>query len=73
MMFASGVLANSPSSARLFGTCWSAGRTSLHAARMRPANEMSRVSTSTPAVEVKASTIGSREYVASSGASSVRV
>jgi hypothetical protein len=34
---------------------------------------MSRVSTSTPALSVKASMIGRNEYVASSGASSVRV
>jgi hypothetical protein len=40
---------------------------------MRPASEMSRVSTSTPAVEAKASTIGKNEYVASIGASSVWV
>jgi hypothetical protein len=42
-------------------------------ARMRPASEMSRVSTSTPAVEAKACTTGRNEYVASIGASSVRV
>ena len=40
---------------------------------IRPAREMSRVSTLTPAWAVKAWMIGSNEYVASSGASSVRV
>ena len=40
---------------------------------MRPASEMSRVSTATPAVAAKASMTGRKEYVASSGASSVSV
>ena len=40
---------------------------------MRPASEMSRVSTSTPAVFAYAETIGRSEYVASIGASSVCV
>jgi hypothetical protein len=40
---------------------------------MRPANEMSRVSSSTPADPVKASMIGSNDAVARKGASSVRV
>jgi hypothetical protein len=40
---------------------------------MRPASEMSRVSTLTPAARVNASTIGSNEYVARAGASSVLV
>ena len=40
---------------------------------MRPASEMSRVSISTPAAAAKASTIGSSEWVASAGASSVWV
>ena len=40
---------------------------------IRPAREMSRVSTCTPALAVNAAMIGRNEYVASSGASSVRV
>ena len=40
---------------------------------IRPASEMSRVSTSTPAFAAYASMIGLNEYVASSGASSVSV
>jgi hypothetical protein len=40
---------------------------------MRPASEMSRVSTLIPAESVKASTIGSSEAVARNGASSVSV
>ena len=42
-------------------------------AMMRPANEMSRVSTLTPASDAYACTTGSNEYVASAGASSVSV
>ncbi len=40
---------------------------------IRPAREMSRVSTATPAWPVNAWMIGRNEYVASRGASSVRV
>ena len=40
---------------------------------IRPASEMSRVSTSTPAAAANASMTGRNEYVARSGASSVRV
>ena len=40
---------------------------------MRPASEMSRATTVTPAWAAKACTTGSSEYVASSGASSVCV
>ncbi len=40
---------------------------------MRPASEMSRVSTVTPAVAANAWTMGRNEYVASAGASSVWV
>ena len=64
MMFASGVLASSPSSA-------SASGCSPNWARMRPASEMSRSSTSTPACPANASMIGRNECVASAGASSV--
>ena len=49
MMFASGVLASSPSSASASGTRCSSSRRSGNCARMRPASEMSRSSTSTPA------------------------
>ena len=67
MMFASGVVASSPSSAstsRLLAE---------RAARIRPASEMSRSSTSTPAGAANASMIGSSDWVASAGASSVCV
>jgi hypothetical protein len=40
---------------------------------MRPASEMSRVSTSMPAVPVNASMIGNKDCVARNGASSVSV
>lgn len=40
---------------------------------IRPASEMSRLSTATPAVEAYASTTGRNEYVARAGASSVCV
>ena len=40
---------------------------------IRPASEMSRVSTSTPALAAYAAMIGRKEYVARSGASSVCV
>ena len=61
MMLASGFLASSPSSARASPTRCSSVRQSPNAAMMRPAREMSRVSTSTPAVEAKASMIGMNE------------
>ncbi len=73
MMLASGVVASWPSSARSSATFWSSPRKSGNCERMRPANEMSRVSTAMPAGAVYASTIGSREAVARNGASSVRV
>jgi hypothetical protein len=65
-MLASGVLARAPSSAR-------ASSARPNCARIRAATEMSRVSTLTPALAAYASTIGRKEYVASSGASSVWV
>ena len=49
MMFASGVLASSPSSASASATRCSSVRRSGNWARMRPASEMSRSSMSTPA------------------------
>jgi hypothetical protein len=64
MMLAAGVLASSPSSVSESGA-------RSNAARMRPASEMSRVSTSTPAFPAYASMIGRNECVASAGASSV--
>ena len=73
MMFAPGVFASSPSSASASSRRCASVRRSGNRAMMRPASEMSRVSTSTPAVRANASTIGLSEYVASSGASSVRV
>ncbi len=73
MMFACGVLASSPSSASASGCrCCSVSR-SGNWAMIRPASEMSRASTRTPAGAVNAWMIGRKEYVASSGASSVRV
>ena len=65
-MFASGVRASSPSSPSASGALPSA-------ARIRPASEMSRSSTSTPACAANASTTGRSECVARAGASSVYV
>ena len=73
MMLASGVLASSPSSARRPRRGGRPSRRSGNWARMRPASEMSRSSTSTPAGAANASTIGSSDCVASAGASSVWV
>jgi hypothetical protein len=52
MMFASGVLASSPSSARSSFTRCAGASESGKFARMRPASEMSRVSTTTSAARV---------------------
>ncbi len=73
MMFAAGVLASAPSSARSSACRWSSVNRSGNWAMIRPAREMSRVSTATPAWLVNAWMIGRNEYVARSGASSVRV
>lgn len=73
MMLASGVVASSPSSANASGMRCSSVRRSGNWLTMRPAREMSRVSTSTPALAAYAATIGRNEYVASIGASSVWV
>ena len=73
MMFASGVLASSPSSARASAMRWPSSRHSGKTAMIRPASEMSRVSTVTPACEAYAWTTGRNEYVARAGASSVCV
>ena len=73
MMLASGFVASSPSSVsssliRCAGVSFS-GKLAM----MRPASEMSFSFTDTPAAPTKASTIGSREKVASAGASSTFV
>lgn len=52
---------------------WPSSRCSGNWAMMRPAREMSRLSTVTPAVEAYASITGRNEYVARAGASSVCV
>ena len=68
MMLASGVLASSPSSASASSMPLLVGsRRSGKLAMIRPASEMSRVSTATPAVAAYAWMIGRNEYVASSG------
>lgn len=51
MMFAPGVLASSPSSASASSMRWPCSRRSGKLAMIRPASEMSRLSTLTPAVE----------------------
>ncbi len=73
MMLASGLVASSPSSASASSRRWSSVSRSGNWLMIRAATEMSRVSTSTPAVLAKAATIGRNEYVASMGASSVWV
>jgi hypothetical protein len=73
MMFAWGVLASSPSSASASSMRCPASRYSGKPEMIRPAREMSRVSTRTPAVEAYAWTTGRNEYVARAGASSVCV
>ena len=72
-MLASGAFARSPSSASASAWRCSSVSRSGNWARIRPASEMSRVSTPTPALAAYASMIGRNEYVASSGASSVSV
>ncbi len=73
MMLASGFLASAPSSASASSMRCSGVRRSGKLAMIRPASEMSRVSTATPAVDAYAWMIGRNEYVASRGASSVCV
>ncbi len=73
MMFASGSVASPPSSASASPTCCASVSFCGKAARMRPASEMSRVSTSTPALPVTALMIGRNDAVARAGASSVYV
>jgi hypothetical protein len=61
MMLASGLSVIAPSSASASFVFWSAGRRSAKAARIRPASDMSRSSTSIPAFFAKACTTGSSE------------
>ena len=58
IIFASGVLARSPSSAKASAMRCSSDKKSGKFAKMRPASEISLVSTSIPAFEVNALTIG---------------
>ena len=73
MMFASGVLASRPSSARASPMRCASARLSGKLAMIRPASEMSRVSTLMPVLAVNARMTGRNAYVASAGASSVWV
>ena len=74
MMFASGRLGQLAELGERVGDALLLGsRRSGKLAMMRPAREMSRVSTLTPAVDAYARTTGRNEYVASAGASSVWV
>ncbi len=73
MTFASGRVTSPPSSARSSFTRCSGVSASGNVASTRPAKEMSRSSTCTPATLVKALTTGSSDLVASAGASSVCV
>jgi len=73
MMLVSGSSVRRPSSARLSGTRCASVRKSGNSPRMRAATEMSLVVTLIPAGAAKVRTIGKKELVASSGASSVRV
>ena len=73
MILASERRVNRPNSAKSSLNRCSGTRSSGNTERIRPANEMSRVSTTTPAASVKALTIGSKEKVARRGASSVWV
>ena len=68
-----GPVHSSPSSARASPMRCSSVRRSGNWARMRPASEMSRLSTVTPAAAPKAWMIGRNERVARAGASSVWV
>ena len=73
MMLASGCSVFLPSSASELGTRCASLSTSGNSPRMRAATEMSLVSMRMPAGAVKVRTIGRKAWVASSGASSVRV
>src|SRR6185437_6590856 len=71
--FASGVFARSPRRVKWSGIRCSGGRRSGKAATIRPASEMSAVSISRPQAFEYARRMGSREYDARAGASSVLV
>ena len=73
MMLASGFNVSSPSSVSSSLIRCAGFSFSGKLAMMRPASEMSFSFTDTPAAPTKASTIGSREKVASAGASSTFV
>jgi hypothetical protein len=73
MMLASGRIASLPSSASSSLIFCAGVSLSGKLAMMRPVSEMSFSVTFTPAAPTKAWTIGSREYVASPGASSTFV
>src|SRR5690606_8708849 len=73
MMFASGVFASSPNSAKSSFTLCSSERNSGKTASILAANEISRLSSCMFAGEVKAFTMGKKEWVAKAGASSVLV
>jgi hypothetical protein len=70
---AAGVVTRSPSTARSSGWRCASPRYSGNDPRMRPASEMSRVSTVTPAAFAKNRTMGRSDALASSGASSTFV
>jgi len=72
-MLASGVLANSPNSAKASSIRCSGVRYLGKLAIIRPANDISRVSISIAEDAVNALTIGKKECVAKAGASSVIV
>ena len=72
-MFASGVVANCPSSDKASPIFCSSVKYSGKLAKILPESEMSFGTMLTSATEVKALTIGKKECVASIGASSVSV
>ena len=73
MIFASGVLARRPNSASASGIRCASVKLSGKLATIRPAREISLVSTSTPEEAVNARMMGKNEAVARAGASSVWV
>ena len=73
MMLAFGSCVSSPSSDSASEVFWASVSCSGKFARMRPASEMSRVSTAMPIGPAKALMTGRKEYVARAGASSVWV
>ena len=73
MTLASGSFTHCPSSARSSAARWLSAKRSGNAAMILPESEMSFVSTVKPAPLVYALIMGSKEYVASAGASSTAV